>query len=210
MLEDLVNCQRCNFFDKNYPPLSPSLHTSKAKLFYIGENPSWEFGQRVPFDYLTNSGKALFENYIVPLKEVLIFEKNIWITDLFKCRYPKKVINGKSKHSIESNDNICLCARTWLLKELESVTPKIIVTLGDKEVFQRLKKIFKISISGTFNEISYKKLDIQINNQKYYLVPACHPDISSINNLKQPASKKWSEKHKNEYLTVIKGILNEA
>jgi len=206
ILQDLVNCQKCNFVNQNYPPITPSLHTSKVKIFFIGENPSWEFGQRIPFDNLTNSGRKLFENYILPLKKLSILEKDIWITDLFKCRYPKN-IKGNLRHSAESTNNINICAQSWLLKEIESVKPNIIVTLGDKEVFQRLRKIFQLNISGTFNKLAYTKLTVHINNETYILIPACHPDISSWNTRKNKASLKWSVIHKNNFENIIQEIL---
>ena len=212
MLTELINCKQCSFHCEHYPPITPSLHTNKARLVFVGENPSWEFGQRIPFDSLTKSGQSLFQNYILPLKKDFpLFEADYWITDLFKCRYPKEIIHNNEKHSKQSFENIRICVQTWLTNELEISKPEIIVTLGDKEVFQRLNMIFNLGITGNFEkDISYKKHRIAINQTKYYLLPACHPDISSENRLKMKASTKWAAIHKEKYLKILNEMLNAA
>jgi len=66
ILNEMSSCEWCSFADNNYPPLVPVRLADNARIIFIGENPSWEFGQRIPFDGITNSGRALHENYLLP------------------------------------------------------------------------------------------------------------------------------------------------
>jgi len=112
-LMEMADCRRCSFADKNHPSLSPVRLADRTTVMFIGENPSWEFGQRVPFDGITNSGRALHDNYLIPLKRAFnLTESDFWITDLFKCRYPKEVYREKRSSQELIFDIANTCATT--------------------------------------------------------------------------------------------------
>lgn len=202
----MVACKQCSFTDEKYPPLAPVRLADVAKVMLIGENPSWEFGQRVPFDGITYSGQALHKYYIVPMKKAFNFrETDFWITDLFKCRYRKEVLRNKRVMQKSIFDNAKLCATSWLLAEIKFIQPIVILTLGDKEVYQRLRKIFNLSSCPTkFAEAAYRLHSIVIGGHKCQLFPTCHPDISYLNPRKRDASCKWSKLHQNQFIEVLK------
>ncbi|MFH2070673.1 MAG: uracil-DNA glycosylase family protein [Elusimicrobiota bacterium] len=207
LLSGMVSCSQCSFANKDYPPLAPVYLSGRVKVMFIGENPSWEFGQRIPLDGLTKSGKALHEQYIVPIKKPFnLKESDFWITNLFKCRYPKNVYHEKAKRQAEIFFNARTCANNWLIKEIETVRPEIVVTLGDKAVYQRLRKIFNIASKTSFGDAAYNPQRAQIGNHKCSLLAACHPDISVYTQRKHTSSQKWSKMHSKKFVKSFKKI----
>ena len=205
ILNEMSSCERCSFADSNYPPLVPVRMADNARIMFIGENPSWEFGQRVPFDGITNSGRALHENYLLPLKRTYnLKESDFWITDLFKCRYPKSVYRKKSSLQDLISTSVTTCATTWLAEEIRFTKPEIIITLGDKEVYQRFRRIFNLTCTSAFADAAYKIHEIEISGHKCKLFPTCHPDISYNNSRKPIPSRKWSKLHQSEFINSLK------
>ena len=208
LLNNMVLCEKCSFTDKDYRPLAPVHLADKAKIMFIGENPSWEFGQRVLFDGNTYCGRALHENYIKPLQKVFhLVESDFWITDLFKCRYRKDVYRNKSKEQALIFDCTKTCAMEWLSEEIRLVEPKVIVTLGDEEVYQRLRTIFNLTTPSVFADVAYALQEIQMGGQRYLLFPACHPNVSSISARMPAPSKKWSVIHKEKFIKGLEAAL---
>ncbi len=208
MLNELVTCTRCSFANKHFPPLAPVRLAEHAKIMFVGENPSWEFGQRVPFDGITNSGLALHEHYLVPLRKAYgLKESDLWITDLFKCRYPKDVYRQKVSQQELIAKNANTCATIWLVQEIRYTQPVVIITLGDKEVYQRLRTTFSLPGAARFADAAYKLNDIEIAGHRCKLLPACHPDISFDNSRKPIPSRKWSKLHSAEFVSSLQGVL---
>lgn len=208
LLIEMVTCTRCSFSGKDYPPLAPVRLAEHVKIMFVGENPSWEFGQRVPFDGITNSGRALHDNYLVPLKKSYrLKESDFWITDLFKCRYPKEVHGRKVSQRELISNNAKICATHWLRQEVLSTQPAVIITLGDKEVYQRLRATFSVASPPLFADAAYKLHDIDIAGHRCKLLPACHPDISFDNSRKPTPSRKWSKLHHAHFVNSLAGAL---
>ena len=204
----MVLCEKCGFADKDYRPLAPVHLADKTKIMFIGENPSWEFGQRTPFDGITHSGMALHENYIKPLQKAFhLTESDFWITDLFKCRYKKEIYQNKNKEQPLILDCAKTCATTWLTEEIRLTEPKVIVTLGDKEVYQRVRNIFNLNTPAKFPQAAYSLHEIEIGGHRCKLLPACHPDISTINVRKSEPSKKWSALHNEKFVRSLRSAL---
>ena len=69
LVKNIQNCSSCKFRDKSIQPLPPSVpSTIKESIMFIGENPSWEEKQDVPFSPSTISGKALEKYYKIVVK----------------------------------------------------------------------------------------------------------------------------------------------
>ena len=204
LLNNMSVCEKCGFADKDYRPLAPVHLADKAKIMFIGENPSWEFGQRVLFDGNTYCGRALHENYIKPLQKAFhLAESDFWITDLFKCRYKKDVYRNKSKEQALIFDCTKTCAMEWLSEEIRLVEPKVIVTLGDEEVYQRLRTIFNLTTPSVFTHAAYALHHVIIGKHRCYLMPACFPDLSTPNPRKPGPSGKWSAIHNERFVNVL-------
>ena len=208
LLNNMVLCEKCAFSDRDYRPLAPVRLADKTKIIFIGENPSWEFGQRTLFDGITHSGVALHENYIKPLQKAFhLTESDFWITDLFKCRYKKEIYRNKSKEQELIFECAKTCATNWLAEEIRLTEPKVIVTLGDKEVYQRVRNIFNLNTPTRFAEAAYSLHEIEVGGHRCSLLAACHPDISTVNSRKPGPSNKWSAIHKEKFVRSLRTAL---
>jgi uracil-DNA glycosylase family 4 len=211
VLNQMVTCERCSFANRDYPPLAPVRLADKAKVMFIGENPSWEFGQRIPFDGITNSGRALHDNYLIPLKKAFRFKEfDFWITDLFKCRYKKSVYHDKGAQQEAILNNATMCATSWLIDEIRLVQPEVIVTLGDMEVYQRLRSVFALKCPPVFGDAAYKLHPIEIGGHTCKLLPTCHPDISFLNSRKPLPSRKWSKMHRAGFVKSLRDTFSRG
>lgn len=100
--------------------------------------------------------------------------------------------------------------RIELQKEIELLKPAVVITLGDKEVYQRLRKTYDLQIKSKFEDAAYNPQEITIGKHTSFLVAACHPDISYINNRKPEPSKKWAAIHSNKFVATVKRILDQT
>jgi uracil-DNA glycosylase family 4 len=211
LLDEMLACRRCSFASDLNPPLTPARLRDNAKIMFVGENPSWEFGQRIPFDGITHSGRALHDNYVVPLQKAYgLNESDFWITDLLKCRYPKTIYREKAQRQPEILSCAQTCATSWLVKEIEFLKPVMIVTLGDKEVYQRLREVFSLSIEPKFQNAAYRVQQVSIGSHNCALLAACHPDISFNNQRKPAPSRKWSTLHRSRFVKSFKEVLSRG
>lgn len=209
LAKNIQNCSSCKFRNPAILPLAPSFPVSKeVSIMFIGENPSWEENQDVPFSPNTVSGKALEENYIKPLG---LTRKQVWITDLFKCRYPKEVYHEKQKYDSLIQDVAKICVQLWLLQEIKIAKPKVIATLSDKQVYQRLRKILNLSIPSKFSDVVGKPHKISIDGFHTFLFPMIHPDISRPfgdgDDRKKNSRQKWVPIHHEKHISSLLKIL---
>lgn len=208
LLCNIRNCSDCLFRDLKIKPLAPNVAPNPVPIMFIGENPSWEKVQNVPFGGNTISGRALNEHYLKPLG---LIRNQVWITDLFKCRYPKHIKRDKNKNRKIIQKVVGICVYKWLIQEIKLAKPLIIVTLSNKEVYQHIRRIFNLSTPAKFEKAVGKSHTIVINNREITLFPMIHPDISRpLGNgdyRKIEARKKWSPIHKNEHIPSLKELL---
>jgi DNA polymerase len=151
---ECLNCQRCTLY-QNRTNCVFSDGNINAKVMIIGEAPGEnEDLQGKPFVGI--AGKLL--NKYLSLAG-LSREKDIYITNIVKCRPPK---NRKPK---SSEKQACL---NFLLKQIEIISPKIIILCGGTalETFIKNKKMA---------EVHGKTLELNINNQIYNAIPIYHP-----------------------------------
>lgn len=213
MNQAFVNiCDTCCFQDEKYLPILPKQALPPVKVMFIGENPSWAENQEEPFSMNTISGRALDKYYLEPLG---LIRGEVWITDIIKCRYPKKksldIYHNKSKYNKEIQDTAEKCCDLWLVDEILLAKPKVIVTLSDKEVYQRFRKVFKLKTSAKFVDAVGKPFKIEINGLSTTLFPMIHPDISRPegdgDNRKLSVRKKWATIHEKEHIQALKSYL---
>jgi uracil-DNA glycosylase family 4 len=213
MNQDYTNiCNRCIFHNEKYPPvLSKHVHPP-AKIMFIGENPSWAACQDQPFSPSTISGIALDKYYLKPLE---LTRADVWITDLIKCRYPKEepfdIYHNKLKYSSQIQEIAEKCSELWLINEILVAKPNIIVTLSDKEVYQRLRICFNLITPANFTDAVGRPFEVVIVGHSTILFPMIHPDISRLegdgDNRKLIARRKWSVLNEKEHIPVLKKLL---
>lgn len=202
------SCDECEFRDPSIAPLVPRDVQFPVSIMFIGENPSWD-SQKYPFDENTTGGEALDKYYLMPLG---LNRDNVWITDLFKCRYPLEVYRNKNENKELIEGVISKCTQLWLTREIKLVRPKIIVTLSDKHVFQKFRQIYKLNLKSSFKEVAGKPHGMEISGYEFILFPMIHPDVTipftGSDLRKKAAREKWSGIHLNEHIPNLKALLN--
>lgn len=195
------NNTNCALADGNNPPIPPRDINIPALIMFIGENPSYDSNLRVALDTNSQSGKALDEYY---LNKIEISRKQVWITNIIKCRsYNKSLKNAECSR----------CVSTHLLRELDIVKPSIIVTLGAAQVYNRFINALNLSLPSKFKDVAGKKLEVNINDKDFILFPMIHPDISRPvgigNNGKEIARRIWSPIHFSQHLPSLQILINK-
>lgn len=86
------------------------------------------------------------------------FKKNIYITDIAKCIF---LINDKKNNKISVQGSVHrTCTRTYLLNEIMTIFPKLIIFQGSK-AYNKAKSVLKgnLKIDDNFPEDCYKYLE---------------------------------------------------
>ncbi|MCD6453051.1 MAG: uracil-DNA glycosylase [Dehalococcoidales bacterium] len=109
-------CQKCQVLTKNRTNVVPGEGAEDAEIMFIGEAPGWnEDKQGLPF-----VGQAgMFLNEL--LASINLRRNQIYITNIIKCR-PQ----GNRDPLLSEIQN----CRPWLDRQIEIISPKMIVTLG--------------------------------------------------------------------------------
>lgn len=208
LVQNIRECTACSFRDPVIEPLAPDLPQLPVPIMFVGENPSWADEQSAPFSPATTSGRALDAHYLCPLG---LAREQVWITDLFKCRYPKLIYAAKARHKDTIQTAAHTCANLWLLQEVALVQPKVVVTLSDQEVYQRLRRAFGLPTPASFAAAVGKPHPIVLGGLAVTLFPMIHPDISrpwGEGDKRKPAARqKWASIHQQEHIPALRQVL---
>ncbi len=133
----------------------------QAKILVIGEAPGKnEDEQAAPF--VGSAGNLFDKNYLLPLG---LGRKDIWLTNVVKCRPP----NNRTPLDLEMD-----ACKIWLMKEIEILKPKLIITLGNTA-----KKFIRVyySVNGgvTIEDDNGDKDLFWVKEIKSYLFHLIHP-----------------------------------
>jgi uracil-DNA glycosylase family 4 len=207
--ESIRNCSEdCPFRDPDNKPLVLDATAMQIKIMFVGENTSWADEQEIPFSENTISGRAFRKHYIEPLG---LHKSDIWITDLFKCRYPKPIYHNKVKNDMVIQEVASKCARLWLTRELALAKPVFLVTLSDKQVYQRLRRIYSWETPHHFSEAVGRSHDVKIEDWNVTLFPMVHPDVSrpvgDEDNRKKNVHEKWAPLHSDLHIPELRDLL---
>ena len=208
LISSIRECSACSFRDQVLTPVAPAIIDVPVNIMFVGENPSWAEDQIEPFASNTISGYALEKYYLQPLG---LTRSKVWITDLFKCRYPKDIYRSKSlnEHLIQANAETCI--GTWLTQEILLAQPRIIVTLSNQQVYQRLRIAFSLSTPKAFDSAVGKPHQVSIGYWEGLLFPMIHPDISrpvdGHDRRKEAARLKWAPLHSNTHIPSLRSLL---
>jgi len=201
-------CTACSFRDPTITPLAPALVEIPVTVMFVGENPSWADEQIEPFSSNTISGGALEKYYLKPLE---LKRSQVWITDLFKCRYPKHIYRAKPQFEELIQANAETCASKWLVAEIMLAQPKIIVTLSDRQVYQRLRTAFSLSTPKKFDNAVGKPYRVTLGEWETLVFPMAHPDIirpiGEGDRRKEKSRQKWAPLHNNIHIPALKALL---
>ncbi|MDY4046348.1 uracil-DNA glycosylase [Negativibacillus massiliensis] len=129
--QECLSCQKCPLAQtRNHVVFGAGV--SNAEVVFIGEGPGEnEDLQGQPF---VGRGGALLDKYLQAVD--LSREKNIYITNMVKCRPPQ----NRDPHP----DEVANCIG-YLSRQLEIIRPKIIVCLGRIAANALIEKGFKVT-----------------------------------------------------------------
>lgn len=133
----------------------------EAEIMFIGEAPGKKEGETgIPF--VGSSGKILDKM----LDEIKIKRDDVYLTNIIKCRPPE------NRDPLLEEVAECL---PWIEKQIEIISPKIIVTLGKfaLNVFLPEKKISEVH--GKLTQINFSKIG------KLKIFPIHHPAAARQN-----------------------------
>ena len=199
-MELLNEMEKCNACELSKVPVVPRLIKVPVKLMFVGENPARDSDINEPLSTKRRSGKALEEYYLKPLG---LSREEVWITNLIKCTYPKDENNTKKL----GDQAAAICAKKWLIKEVEYASPFIIVTLSKEEVYNRAKKIFGWEELPDFKTAAGRPYQVQMNGHSFTLFPMVHPDITGDNKRKSNSAEKWAPLHRDDHIPELKKLL---
>ena len=113
--KEIANCQRCDLF-KNRKRVVPGEGLETAEIMFIGEAPGWhEDQQGLPF--VGSAGKFLDDL----LATINLKREQVYITNVIKSRPPG------NRDPLPAEISAC---HGWLDRQIEIISPKLIVTLG--------------------------------------------------------------------------------
>jgi len=144
--EELGDCTRCKLCEGRQNIVFGS-GNPKADIVFVGEGPGAdEDAQGLPF--VGRSGKKLTE--IIEKGMGLDREKDVYICNIVKCRPP-------GNRDPEA-DEVAAC-KPFLIKQLQAIRPKVIVTLGKPAASTLLGRTVAITKErGTWQEFEGIKL----------------------------------------------------
>lgn len=112
--------------------------------------------------------KKMLEKYIKESSNNEYYLDNIYITNAIMCARKGNLYRGNNINLKTSTLN---CSE-YLLKQIEIVKPKVILTLG-YYLLMSLSRIFNFRIGKTLKETIVKLPEIMVNN--YVIIPLYHP-----------------------------------
>ena len=135
----------------------------KAKILFVGEAPgAKEDEQGIPF--VGAAGKNLDKL----LANVGLSLNDIYVANILKCRPPE--------NRVPSNEEI-KAHTPWLLKQIESMQPKVVCSLGNyaTKFFLALGNVDLMDKQSGITQVHGKVKDIEISGVKIKLIPLFHP-----------------------------------
>ncbi len=151
--QEIASCQSCPLFKTAHQAV-PGEGNPKAKIVFVGEAPgAREDQQGIPF--CGAAGKLLGKLF----EKINLKRKEVFITNLVKHRPP----GNRHPQALE----IKACA-PFLKKQLLTIRPKIVVTLGRLAMNFFLPGEFISKIHGQPREIIWQNL-------KLIIIPLYHP-----------------------------------
>jgi len=210
LAKGIRQCTACGFGDPHTEPVVPVLPNFPVRIMFVGENPPGGEGD-APFAEDTASGRALDEFYLKPLG---ISRRHAWITNLFKCRYPQRIIGHKKEYARDIQEAAAMCSNCWLLQEIALVKPSIVVTLSDGQVYQRMRSAFGFVTPSRFAVAVGRPHAVTLHGIDTTIFPMIHPDISRPvrygDNRKLKSRAKWARVHMKEHIPRLRELLRRS
>ena len=173
--EEVLKCQKCPLYQERiknrfYPVVGEGDH--RAEIVFIGEAPGLSEA-KTGRPFCGAAGKILDEL----LESVDIKREEVYIANILKDRPPENRNPQK--------EEIAACA-SYLDRQLEAISPKIICTLGNFSTAYILEKYgLKEKIQG-ISKIHGQVFEVKGLSPELKIVPLYHPAVATYNiNMKE-------------------------
>ncbi|NPD89350.1 MAG: uracil-DNA glycosylase [Asgard group archaeon] len=121
LTDKIISCEACHL-KEGRTQVVPGIYGPKSSLCFIGEAPGYyEDKEGVPF--VGRSGKLL-DKMLEGIN--LVKQRDLSILNIIKCRPTTEEGNNRTPNEKE----LRFCGERWLHKQLNFLSPKMIVTLG--------------------------------------------------------------------------------
>jgi DNA polymerase len=187
IVEEIKACRKCSLWKTRKNPV-PGEGNINAEIMVVGLGPGFN-EDRLGRPFVGRAGKFLDEL----LTLIGIKRKEIYITNVIKCFLPD---------NIATNEQIKACT-PYLDKQLATIKPRIIITLGNVATSYILKKfgLKPINISKVHGKI------FEVNSLlgKIKIIPMYHPATALYNpRMKEILRKDWKNIEKEVGLSESK------
>jgi len=180
--EEIKRCTKCPLY-RNRKNAVPGEGDPNSEIMFIGEAPGYhEDIQGRPF--VGSAGKLLTKL----INDIGLSRDKVFITNVVKCRPPNN--RDPMREEIEA-------CKPYLLKQIEIIKPRIIVTLGRHSTLTILNHI-GVKVSG-ISSVRGKIFEAEMLGLKIRVIPVYHPAAALYN----PGLKKKLE----EDFKLIKLVL---
>lgn len=167
----LGDCQRCGLC-KTRTHIVFGEGSPEAKLMFVGEGPGEsEDLQGRPF--VGRSGQLLTKM----IEAMGLSRSDVYIANVVKCRPPE--------NRVPEREEVATC-KPFLLRQIEIIQPKILVTLGATSLSALLgEKVMMTKVRGVFQNMTLE------SGQTVQVMPTFHPAYL----LRNPPAKKevWAD-----------------
>ena len=120
LTDEITNCESCHL-KENRTQVVPGIYGPSDSICFVGEAPGYyEDQQGIPF--VGRSGKLLDKM----LEGIGLTRLDVSILNVIKCR--PTTDEGGNRTPTESE--LRFCGEKWLFKQLELLSPRLIITLG--------------------------------------------------------------------------------
>lgn len=151
--KQVTGCKRCGLYKNATNPV-PGEGNSEAEIMFVGEGPGfWEDKKGRPF--VGQAGKLLDDL----LQLIKVRRKDVWIGNLIKHRPPG------NRDPLPEEIKAC---SIWINKQIEIISPKIIVTLGRFSMS-------KFLLQGKITQIHGTPYEVDWEGRKITVFPMYHP-----------------------------------
>ncbi|NDJ76000.1 MAG: hypothetical protein GYB65_07050 [Chloroflexi bacterium] len=206
----LRRCMDCSFADPGLGPLSPALVPVPITAMFIGEGPGQSDSPVAFLPPGTAAGDAFDQHYLAPLG---LQRDQVWLTTLLKCRYPPRVYGNKPRFADQIHTAADICAHHWLVHELDYARPRVVVSLGNQGVYQRLRELFALETPLDFEDAVGHPHAVNLDGWDLMLFPLVDPDVSRPpgegDQRRLRSRERWAELHHAQHIPVLRAVLEE-
>lgn len=173
--KNILECQLCENMQSAPVVGNPVM----SKILLIGQAPGIkERDIRKPFAW--TAGKTLFKWFSLIGIDEQTFREAVYMTAICRCFPGKKIVKGIAKGGdrVPDKQEIQHCSK-WLQKEVECLTPKLIIPVG-KLAINQLTPVNKL------DQVIGQQINVNFYGRPADIIPLPHPSGASTWHQRDP------------------------